>query len=538
MNIKLPRWAVADTFPAFHDTESLSAIEMTARLYGAMNKLIEDYNKFIETIENSINEFTGNHENDFEVYKTALRQEFQDFIDVIRLRDLEQDNKLTKAYNLMVDNLAEYVIQTINNMRDGGELSEAILIAFEDMNGRLTNELENMTRLIEVESQARAQALKDEATARAKAIDAEATARQNADAKEKTARENADIKQTQEIEKINGVLARLTKRRFIVIGDSYTRGRNNDEESGFCTPWTATFKNLMGLTEGTDLFISGVSGSGFCGGETFTKQLNDLAVTDPDSITDIIVVGGANDVTYSTAQLKTAVQAFCELAETKYKNAMVHCGMIGWHVFDTTTYPGFEIVLRSLSNYARKNYRYMTNVEYALHAVAYMSSDGFHPNASGQAVLAGYIMQGLNGCANVIYSGNAKLVLENGGGEIVCPTFLHNNYANIKIPNSGDITFSTPIELNNQWNFTRLGSIEGGVAFHAQNENACKHIMVTALVNDAWVQFPAVLYFSNNKIYVARGELAGAGGGYAGKITTNRFQFHGTAIPHSAMGVD
>ena len=34
MILKLPKWILTNKFPAFHDTESLTAIEQTARVYG------------------------------------------------------------------------------------------------------------------------------------------------------------------------------------------------------------------------------------------------------------------------------------------------------------------------------------------------------------------------------------------------------------------------------------------------------------------------------------------------------------------------
>lgn len=84
--INLPKWRLTHPFPAFYDSESGSAIEQTAKVYGAMQELIEDYNAFTESIEKQINEFTAETKEDQETFRTSLRQEFQDFIDTVELK--------------------------------------------------------------------------------------------------------------------------------------------------------------------------------------------------------------------------------------------------------------------------------------------------------------------------------------------------------------------------------------------------------------------------------------------------------------------
>lgn len=40
----MPNWCITDKHPAFYDTESATAIEQTAKLYGAMQNLIDTFN--------------------------------------------------------------------------------------------------------------------------------------------------------------------------------------------------------------------------------------------------------------------------------------------------------------------------------------------------------------------------------------------------------------------------------------------------------------------------------------------------------------
>lgn len=45
---KLPDWNIPSTVPAVHDLESRSSLEMVAKLYGAMQSLITEWNEYRE----------------------------------------------------------------------------------------------------------------------------------------------------------------------------------------------------------------------------------------------------------------------------------------------------------------------------------------------------------------------------------------------------------------------------------------------------------------------------------------------------------
>ena len=103
---KLPNWCITKNKPGFYDTESATVIEQTAKLYAAMQEMIDDYNTFVETITDKMNRFINITEHDQELYRSGLRQEFQDFIDSIdlKLKNLElnfkySESSLEKQYN-------------------------------------------------------------------------------------------------------------------------------------------------------------------------------------------------------------------------------------------------------------------------------------------------------------------------------------------------------------------------------------------------------------------------------------------------------
>ena len=61
----LPKWVLANPFPAIHDFESLTVLDQTARIYGAMNQLIDEWNKMIEQLSS------------FEKSETETREAFE-----------------------------------------------------------------------------------------------------------------------------------------------------------------------------------------------------------------------------------------------------------------------------------------------------------------------------------------------------------------------------------------------------------------------------------------------------------------------------
>ena len=82
----LPNWCLTNEQASFYDTESATAIEMAAKLYAKVNELINTQNTFTEETTIAFEEFKKAVNDNFNVFSTELRQEFQDFIDLIDLK--------------------------------------------------------------------------------------------------------------------------------------------------------------------------------------------------------------------------------------------------------------------------------------------------------------------------------------------------------------------------------------------------------------------------------------------------------------------
>lgn len=113
---KLPFWQLTNPHPAFYDAESGSAITMVAKVYAAMNELIEEHNTYIEGLNTRIDEFMNTANTEREEFAVAMRQEYQDFIDVIDLKVQVMEKTLSD----MVDSIPEFVREGIQNaLKDG-----------------------------------------------------------------------------------------------------------------------------------------------------------------------------------------------------------------------------------------------------------------------------------------------------------------------------------------------------------------------------------------------------------------------------------
>ena len=122
----LPKWHIADSNPAFYEYESATAIEMVAKLYAKVKELIESHNTFTDEMTKAFEEFKKAVNDNFNVFSVELRQEFQDFIDVIELKVKGNDEKINDAIDYMKLNIDQTTIDIINTKIQNGEINVAL----------------------------------------------------------------------------------------------------------------------------------------------------------------------------------------------------------------------------------------------------------------------------------------------------------------------------------------------------------------------------------------------------------------------------
>lgn len=131
--IRLPKWVLTNPRPSIYDSESATAIEMTAKLYGAMSELVDEYNLFTDKVNAEIEKFEKSTDADIELFKVSIRQEFEDFIGVVEMKLNEQDKDIADAVQYLQDNLTTSIRKLLAEMRESGELDTEVVAVLNDL---------------------------------------------------------------------------------------------------------------------------------------------------------------------------------------------------------------------------------------------------------------------------------------------------------------------------------------------------------------------------------------------------------------------
>ena len=122
----LPYWVVPNTLPGFYETEGATAIQMVARIYGKIQDLIEDYNKFVDQVNQHIEEYETNINQSFECFKNRMIQTMNDYIETIDNKINIQDDKIAEAIEYMKDNIVATTTNIINQAIENGDIEVAL----------------------------------------------------------------------------------------------------------------------------------------------------------------------------------------------------------------------------------------------------------------------------------------------------------------------------------------------------------------------------------------------------------------------------
>lgn len=191
----------------------------------------------------------------------------------------------------------------------------------------------------------------------------------------------------------------LGKRRYVFIGDSYGSGLGNNTSNTDSNwiDWCA--QEALKIPVG-EYYKNASDGAGFCNGTTFETLFNDISISDPLTITDIVVCGGWNDGSAGNMAVRSAMKSFVTTAKAKCPNATVHIGMISWcDSYRRYTNAGDRGYPTWNCRNALDAYRwagaagaaYIVNSEYVMHNMSYFQNDGLHPNTDGSKALGEHI---------------------------------------------------------------------------------------------------------------------------------------------------
>lgn len=236
---------------------------------------------------------------------------------------------------------------------------------------------------------------------------------------------NRVTKTEKNIKAINNV----SNKRIIMIGDSY--GVKYLENEGGWTGWGYQFARIF---PDTDCYISAVGGAGLTVGATFLTQLQNISssVTNKDTITDIIIMGGYNDAmsNLSYDQIKNALNEISSYVKNNYPYAKLSVGFLGVDYNTESKYAGQTKCYSTATLYRSAcsvlDISYMFNSEYILCYKDYIwfnetdPNSGFHPNNTGCLAIAYLLHQYLEqGYFDVTYAEyvptiGANIYMKNG----------------------------------------------------------------------------------------------------------------------------
>lgn len=191
-----------------------------------------------------------------------------------------------------------------------------------------------------------------------------------------------------QIDSLQSQVDLLANRQFVVVADSYGQHNNSDGRNFYVQAFYE-----LGITDYYD-FKRG--GAGFCRTDNtnFLNVLTDYesAIPDKSEITDIIVVGGANDQV-DPSNIENGISAFMAYVKTNYPNAKVYVTH-----FSNTISPTYSAYLKQSIDYYIKycgkyGAGYVANSEWVMAKLSHFQSDNVHPSETGIRAMTKYFEQ-------------------------------------------------------------------------------------------------------------------------------------------------
>lgn len=204
----------------------------------------------------------------------------------------------------------------------------------------------------------------------------------------------------------------LSGRKFILLGDSFGYGitpPSYDSTNG--VGWIKQFEQTVG--QYCDVYYANVSVlpgvAGFASSLTFLTMLQSLesTITDPDSITDIVVMGGTNDVSQNgvtSAAIISAIETFMDYCRARYPYAHVKIGILSSRI--TEMYQNSAKPIDSYRECTKYGAEFMSD-GISLYTIpsTRCSADDIHLTQAGYAYYTPYVN-------NLIISGHTSFLHE------------------------------------------------------------------------------------------------------------------------------
>lgn len=134
--LKLPLWVIPDKFSAKYDIESATPLEMTGKLYAKMNELIESYNKWVQEVNKSIEEYESANNKDYNCFTQTIVKLTSDYIGMLDLKTIQHDRKFDEYYKSFTSEIVKTVEIVVSDLKANGELNATILEAVGELKSK------------------------------------------------------------------------------------------------------------------------------------------------------------------------------------------------------------------------------------------------------------------------------------------------------------------------------------------------------------------------------------------------------------------
>lgn len=180
---------------------------------------------------------------------------------------------------------------------------------------------------------------------------------------------------------------KLIKRNFILLGDSFSIGYTTTDGVTYTQSewgWANKAKTLLQgfgheAYDSNDVGVHIPGNTGFSSSLKFETLLGYIGVEVPDkeAITDIIVLGGTNDIGFE-ANIDSDIESFVSYCKTNYPNAEISVGVIGSDIYNLNTNiaPHYKHILKCGGKYINDTLNMFGDN-------SKISVDGTHLTASG-----------------------------------------------------------------------------------------------------------------------------------------------------------
>ena len=326
-------------------------------------------------------------------------------------------------------------------------------------------------------------------------------------------------------------LGLLDNRKFIFIADSYAG------TSQFVTKVNAK----LGLTDNVNSFCNAVGGEGFttgADGNGFLGELQthagNMSADLRSEITDILVIGGANDAetdqSYGSNTIEANFTAFVTYARSQFPNAKIHVGFIGFCWYNSSTLENRTQKNLEMTCYHYKDSAfthgcaYMTGIEYTTRWLPKLmtNADGLHPNNTAGIIISNGVAQYLLGAPIITsierYPLTASSVI--GSGSVDIDYSIYNEEGRIEVGEMAIVNYTGTINAGNAHsayaNRTHVATLSG--VFFNKPVTAQGTIFVSGAEN-APNCFPAEYMFYGDELTVMLSNASS--GGWASVSPTN-----------------